>query len=328
MKNKRNCVAPVVLLTLMLVAGPVLAGKADRGTTDSQRIIDVEKLKAALNEATSPMSKRIRESQLIEKFDAVNDLLQKEDGDNEVLLGALEDLQKEMVQFGERWSELTDPLWRGQDAIAGTIEKVTLLLARSGTGEPSKKVQDSLKNYDKRLSSLASAIKGEENEERKRRLKMVFANVLSLRALTERAGTIDLGPAQQAVYVQIIESLSNLEMALTNSTFQVERVRIVLDGQADFVGTYADVLAGLIEHDKLAKMLADMNSAGNGIGLLAGDLGVLNSKLEGFTTHMNALAERLSVNIGAQASNMVTVPGIDEQEVERMIEEYSPKKSK
>jgi hypothetical protein len=328
MKNERNCAVAVVLLALVFGAGPVLAEKASSGTTDSERIINVEELKAALNEATSPISKRIKESQLIEKFDAVNNLLQQKDADKKLLLNALEDLQDEMVQFGERWSELTDPLWRGQDAIAGTIEKVTLLLARSGTGEPSEKVKDSLKNYDKRLSSLASAIKGEKNEERKRRLKMVFANVLSLKALTERAGTIDLGPAQQAVYVQIIESLSNLEMALTNSTFQVERVRIVLASQADFVGTYTDILAGLIESEELAKVFADMNSAGNGIGLLAGDLGVLNGKLEGFTTHMNALAERLSLNIDAQASNMATVPDIDEQEVERMIEEYSSKKSK
>ena len=92
MKNKKYCGTGVVLLALALFAGPALAGNAGKGTTDSQRIIDVEKLKAALNEATSPIIKRIKESQLMQKFDAVNELLQQEDSDKKVLLDALEDL--------------------------------------------------------------------------------------------------------------------------------------------------------------------------------------------------------------------------------------------
>ena len=52
--------------------------------------------------------------------------------------------------------------------------------------------------------------------------------MLSLRNLTERAGMIDLGPAQQAVYIKIIESLSNLEVALTNST---DGGNVTVDGQ-------------------------------------------------------------------------------------------------
>jgi len=326
MKTNNSFRTVTVLLAAVLIAtGQAADPNESKSTTDKERIIDVEKLKASLNEATSPISKRIRQSHLIEKFDAVNTLLQDKDIDKEKLLQALEGLKDEMNRFTQNWSELTEPLWKGQEAIGETINKVRVMLARSNTGEPSEKVKPLLQNYDKRLAALASAIKNENNEQRKKRLKLVFANVLALRQLTERAGMIDLGPAQQAVYVKIIDSLSNLEVALTNSTFQVERTRIILAGQADFIGNYVDILRGLIESEQLAKVLNEMNAAGEGIGVLAGDLGGLSSKLQEFTGHMNALAERLSINIDAQTSVMVEAIDFDEENIDKMIEEYSTK---
>lgn len=310
-----------------LPAAKAPGANADKGTTDTERIIDVEQLRASLSQATSPISKRIKQSKLIERFDAVNALLQDKDIDKELLLQALEDLKDEMSSFTDNWSELSEPLWKGQEAIGATIDKVRVMLARSTSGEPSEKVKALLQNYDKRLSSLATAVKNETNEERKKRLKLVFANILALRQLTQRAGMIDLGPAQQAVYVKIIESLSNLEVALTNSTFQVERTRIILAGQAEFIGNYVDVLRGLIESEKLAKVLTEMNTAGEGIGVLAGDLGALSGKIKDFTNHMNALAERLSININAQTSVMVDVIDFDEVDIDKKIEEYSAKQT-
>jgi len=261
----------------------------------------------------------------MERFDAVNQLLQEKDMDKELLLNALQDLQNEMTGFTKSWSEVTEPLWQGQEVIGKTIEKVRTLLASSGTGEPTEKIKASLKNYDKRLSELATSLKKEQDEERRSRLKLVFANVLALRQLTEQAGMIDLGPAQQTVYVKIIESLSNLELALTNSTFQIEKVRILLEGQADFVGTYVDILGGLIESEKLAKVLGEMNSAGEGLGVLTGDLGTLNTRLEQFNKNMTMLAERLAINIDAQTAHVVHVPELDDEELEKMIEQYSSK---
>jgi len=314
-----------VLLAAMWVMEPVLGAQSGIGTTDSEQIIDVEKLRASINEATSPISERIKQSKLVERFESVNKLLQDEDIEKEALLQALGDLKDEMIAFTQNWSELTEPLWKGQEAISQTVDKVRVMLARSRTGEPTEKVKALLENYDKRLSGLATAIKSEKNEERQKRLKLVFANVYSLRQLTERAGMIDLGPAQQAVYVKIIESLSNLEVALTNSTFQVERTRIILAGQAEFIGSYVDVLRGLIESEKLAKVLSDMNTAGDGIGVLAGDLGGLNGRIEEFTSHMNALAERLSISIDAQTSPMINAPDFEDLDIDQKIEEYSSK---
>lgn len=313
---------PLVLIMVVAQAPGLLLGA---GTTDSERIINVEALRASLSEATSPIAQRINQSQLGEKFDQVNTLLQETEIDKERLLVALGDLRQEMMEFTENWSQLTDPLWQGQETIGQTIDKVRLLLARNSTGEPSEKVKALLENYDARLSELATSIKGEPDEDRKKRLKLIFANVLSLRQLTERAGQIDLGPAQQAVYARIIESLSNLEGALTQSTFQVERTRIVLRGQAQFIGDYADILKGLIDSEKLASVLADMNEAGDGLSVLAGDLNGLNGRIQDFTGHMNALAERLSMNIDRQAAPIVQMPEVEGvgADIDDMIERYS-----
>jgi hypothetical protein len=328
MKSNQSFRVVLLFLIFMLTAALIQASATGQSTTDSEQIIDVEKLKASLNEATSPISKRIKQSKLAEKFESVNILLQEKEIDKEMLSQALDDLKDEMYSFTQNWSELTEPLWKGQEVIGETIDKVRVMLAKTTSGEPSEKVKTLLQNYDKRLSGLAMTIKNEKDEERKKRLKLVFANVFSLRQLTERAGLIDLGPAQQAVYVKIIESLSNLEVALTNSTFQVERTRIILAGQAEFIGNYVDILRGLIESEKLAKMLSNMNTAGDGIGVLAGDLGSLNSKIKEFTGHMNALAERLSISIDAQTSPMVHVPDFEEQDIDKMIEQYSSREIK
>ena len=157
------------------------------------------------------------------------------------------------------------------------------------------------------------------------RLKQVFANVLSLKQLTAHAGMIDLGPAQQAVYVQIIDSLSNLEIALTNSTFQVEKVRIILEGQADFIDTYGQILGGVIEAEELAKMLAGMSGAGQGLGVLGNDLQKLQGGLNVFTENMQGLMERLTGSIDIQTAQMVQIPEFDEKDIDQQIAAYLKK---
>jgi len=323
-KTINTCKQPACLwavLSLLLSS----ACPAATGTVDSEHIINVQELKVALDEATSPIAKRISGSQLFDKFDTVNSILQQKDINKSQLLGALKDLQSQMSEFTDDWSEVTEPLWQGQEAIGQTIDKVRGLLARAATGEPTAKVKGILKRYDKRLSDLANAIKGEHNEDRRKRLKQVFANVLSLRQLTEHAGMIDLGPAQQAVYIQIIDSLSNLEMALTNSTFQVEKVRIILEGQADFIDTYGQILGGVIEAESLASMLKDMGGAGQGLGVMGKDLLKLQDRLTVFTESTQGLMERLTGSIDVQTADMVQMPDFDEKDIDRQIEAYLSK---
>lgn len=312
-----------VLVATYLIMSSVAVVAAE--TMDSEHIIDVQQLKAALDEATTPIARRISSSQLFERFDSVNSLLQEKEIEKRKLLDSLNNLQSQMLAFTDGWSDITEPLWRGQEAIGETISNVRELLARAATGEPSDEVKDSLKRYDKRLSDLANAIKSERDESRRTRLKQIFANVLALKELTAHAGMIDLGPAQQAVYVQIIDSLSNLEMALTNSTFQVEKVRIILEGQADFIETYSQILGGVIEAEELATMLKDMSGAGQGLGVLGSDLQKLQERLDVFTESTQGLMERLTGSIDLQTSEMTQVPEFDEHEIDKQIEMYLQK---
>ena len=176
MKAKYNHRIAWLCASMILLGTVGTDAELNSATTDRERIIDVEKLTASLNAATSPISKRIKQSKLSKKFDRVNILLLDEEIDKELLLEALDSLKEEMVAFTQNWSELTDPLWQGQEAIGQTIDKVRGMLARSATGEPTEKVKALLMNYDTRLANLATSLKKEKNEERKGRLKLVFAN--------------------------------------------------------------------------------------------------------------------------------------------------------
>jgi len=324
MDTYKKIQSTMITVILLAACGAQTAGSfVGSGTTDKEITIDVEQLKANLHDATSGISERLHNSTLIEKFDEVSRLLQNKNLDKEQLLQALENVQGEIAAFLDDWNEVTEPLWDAQASIGETIERVRDMLARTNTKEPSEEMRAMLKTYDQRLANLAKTIEQEKNEDRKQRLKIVFANVLSLRELAEKAGMVDLGPAQENLYVKIIESLSNLEVALTNATFQVEKTRIVLSGHAEFIGNYLGILRPLIKHEELARIVAQMNRAGDGIGLLGGDLGELTGKCHEFTEHMNALAERLVTSISDQTASAVQISEFSDEQIEQKIQEYS-----
>lgn len=320
MKRKNTINTLALILTVMMAINPVIAAEMG-STTDSQRIIDVESLQVILEKPSHVIQDRVEQTGLIDKFKTANEVLKDKDVDKKYLVQTLKDLSESINQFTNNYAEITDPLWEGQDALAKTIEKVHLLLARSGGGEPSEKVKKKLKNYDSRLSSLAKSIKAEKNETRKHRLEMVFANILSIRQLVERIGSVQLGSSLESVYVKIIDSLSGLEVALTNATFAVERTRIVLEGQSEFISEYCDLLAGLIDAEDLAKMLAKLNNAGNGIGGV--DMSNLDDLVKVFEENMGQTFEQITGNIDAQTSTMVDMPDVGDVDLNDSIERYS-----
>jgi len=324
MKKKNTITTLILILTLLMAVNPAAASD-DRGTTDSQRIIDVESLQSRLDDATLPIKNRVEKTKVLEKFKAANETLKNKDVDKKELLANLKDLAEGISMFTSNYYEITDPLWDAQNALAETIEKMQVLLAKCGTGEPSKKVKKQLQNYDARLSSIAKSIKAEKNELRRQRLEMVFANVLSLRNLVERIGATPLGPAMENVYIKIISSLSNLELALTNATFQVEQTRIVLDGQSEFIATYCDILQGLVDAEDLLKVLEKLKANGTG-GLLSLDLSELNQMNADFGENMAQLIEQITTNIDTQSSSMVDAPDIPDVDINESIERYSKMK--
>lgn len=322
----RKLITTILLIVFALSTSDSWA----KQTIDTEKIIDVEKLKKTLNEATIPISTRLNQSRLLEQFKTVNSLLNQKEVSKESLLKELQQLKTGMDEFTTNFSEITDPLWNAEERIGETVNKVRLMLARGEAGEPTKRVKTLLKNYDERLSELANRVESEQNEDRKKRLKMVFANVLVLRELVERSGSLNLGPASEAVYIKIVQSLANLESALTSATFSVERTRILLEGQSEWIDTYCDILEGLIESENLADVLGRMNTAGEGIAIVNGEIGELNKLCEKFTQMMERFASNIADHINSRTSEMVDSINVNMEnvDIDKKIKEYSSRKSK
>lgn len=309
---------------LMLLGAGVPAAFAAR-TADQEKIIDVGKLTEAMEKATAPIGQRMQKTDLTARFEAVNRLLEEDGADKKQLVQALKDLQTEIDSFTDDWDSVVSPLWEGQEAISDTVSRVRGLLARGRGAQPSSKTKAVLDNYDRRLSSLATAIKEEQDPTRQQRLKTVFANVLALRKLVEHGSSINLGPASEAVYAKMIRALTGLEAQLTQATFQVEKARVVLVCQSEFIQEYVAIMEGLIEAEELATMLSDMQGAGTGVGGLAMDVSDLTKQVEQFSAMMDGFADKLAESIEASTDKMAEEmdtfdPGVD---VDEEIEKYA-----
>jgi len=320
MRNLKRSMLIVIFVVGILASG---AWAASKRTTDSEKIIDVAKLKAALNEATMPISGRLKDSKLLDQFKKVNSLLEEDEVPKELLLKELKGLKQEMDGFTADFQSCVDPLWEAEESIGETVNRVRTMLAQGKSGEPTKRAKALLKNYDQRLENLAKTIEGEKNEERKKRLRIVFANVLSLRDLVEKSGSINLGPASEAVYIKILTSLTNLELALTNATFSIERTKVVLEGQSEWVGNYCQILEGLIEAENLSNVLAQMNDAGEGIASLNSEVGELSGLSKKFTNMMDKFASKIADHINSQTSDMTHVVNIENVDIDKKIQEYA-----
>ena len=152
---------------------------------------------------------------------------------------------------------------------------------------------------------MAQTVEAEKDPVRKERLRTVFSNVLALRKLAENCGSVNLGPATEALQVKLIRALSSLQDQLTIATFACEQARVVLISERDFVSDYVDILGGMVEAEKLAKTLADMDTSGQQIGALVLNVGDLTKQAEEFGTMMNAFADKLADSIESETARMV-----------------------
>jgi len=315
--------------TLIAVLGllPAVGIAADEGTRDREKIIDVASLTKAMERATTPVAERMKTSQLKERFAEVKQILQADQVDKDKLLTALKALKSEMSSFTDEWESVVKPLWDGQEAIAATIDKVRAVMARGEGGGRSARTKALLTNYDARLQSLAQAIQAEKDPKRKERLRGVFANILSLRKLVESVGRVNLGPATEALQLKIVRALSSLQDQLTMATFEVEKVRVILVSEAEFVANYVDILEGMISAEDLAKTLGEMKTAGKGVGALALDVGQLKSQAEDFAGMMNGFAGKLAESIEAEtakiAERVEDSPELEGVDIDAEIRRYA-----
>jgi hypothetical protein len=282
-------------------AGPLLASGASAQVADREKIIDITELREAMQKAAAPMAERIRSTTLKERFERVVAVLQQPDVQESELLEALQALRGEIDAFTTGWSEVEDPLWEGQESIGRTIDRIRAMLAKGTAEEPSGEVAEKVAGYDTRLTDLARAIQGEQDDVRKRRLKTLFANTLSLRKLVEMHGRFDLRPTSQGMLGQLVKALMHLEDQLTTATFQVERARIVLGQTGEFITGYIAIVEDLVQAEALARMLAEMQETGTGVGAVVAEMGLLTQDVEQFASLMEGFMSRIAFQIEAEA---------------------------
>ena len=316
----------VLALVLTVAVASVNTLTATAGTADGEVVVDVRRLTAVVRDAGKPIQERMKSTQLKEKFEAVNKLLKQEDVDKRKLVAALRDLQTELDKFCENWQQVVSPLWAGQEAVAATIEKVRLMLARCKTGEPTKETKKVLANYDARLKNLARAIKAEKSKTRRRQMLLMFKNVLALRKLVARFGGLNLGNVTEAVYVKTLRALVALETQFALATFQVEKARVVLSAQSSFIKQYVGIMEGVIRAEELAKLLADMRKAKNGLGPISVDLGGLGEDAERFRKNMTDVMGRIATGIEKHTDKMgagADSGDLDDVNVNKALERYA-----
>ncbi len=327
-KRKIEILACVGLVLLMAgTASAAAIGTNATEATDREKIIDVAELTRAMHEATEPVFSRMRSNDLNQRFEQVQQLLSAEKVDKEQLVQGLRELRREITEFTADWDSVTAPLWEGQDALGETIDKVRGLLAAGQDVKAGPKVSKLMKGYDTRLEMLAKQVAAEQDPVRRKRLKSAFANILSLRKLAERLGGINLGPASEALQVRIVQALSSLQDQLTQATFEVEKVRVVLDCESQFITNYIDVVEGMIEAEQLAKVLGKMKSDGTSFEGVNIDISQLQESTGQFAQTMNDFAGRMAESIEIEttrlADNLASRAEVADVDVEAAIRRYA-----
>ncbi|NOX55367.1 MAG: hypothetical protein GXP27_13205 [Planctomycetes bacterium] len=131
--------------------------------------------------------------------------------------------------------------------------------------------------------------------------------------------------------IKIVQALSGLQDQLTMATFEVEKVRVVLVSEAEFVGNYVDILDGMVSAEQLAKTLGDMKTAGKGVGALALDVGDLKTQAEDFAGMMNDFAGKLAESIETEtakiAERVEESPEMKNVDIDAEIRKYAASKS-
>ncbi|MEM0983709.1 MAG: hypothetical protein AAGI17_07160 [Planctomycetota bacterium] len=295
-------------VTLAILAGSALPATAQTSqpTQDRERLIDVGALEEAMTRATTPLAERVEASRLKEAFEGVNELLRADSVDKAQLIAALKSLRDEIQTFTADWDDsVAAPMWTAQDQVGSTIARVRSLLAKGDPDSVDDRTSRMLDGYDRRLEQLAVSIQNETDEVRRDRLRLIFANTRSLRDVVQATGSFNLGSAREAVYVKTIRALAALEAQLTNAMFEIERVRLVLSAEGEFIADYVELLEGLVEAETLARMLSATAADGSsGISSLVNQMGELSLRTDELGSNVDLFVEELTDSIELQAEEL------------------------
>ncbi len=315
-----------------LVMAPVIAegGETPPPLADGEVFVDIDagELTEAIYQATATARDKLDRSRLTDEYAAIAELLEAPNVDKRSLADGMDRLLGELHAFDSDFDTMTDPMWDAQQKIGGVVDNLRLLLARAQSGKPSKKTQAILDNYDTRLRQLAHAIRSETDPVRAERLRMVFANLLALKDLVSKVASVDIGPARDTAYARIVRALEGLESQLTASIFALEKTRVVVSGQIQFVQLYRDILEALMFGDEVGQTLGNMTGSQLGFGQLTRDLSEMAEQGDDFATAMDAFAGRLAEQIESETADMsaglhaeAASTGLD---IESALDHYAP----
>lgn len=297
---------------------------------DSEQIIDIEKITKAVRESTEPLYKSLADTRLKQRFDKVKKLLAAGDVDRDRLLTSLKDLKGGIDQFTGKWESIVEPLWAGQEALAKAIDDIRKKVPADGNGEMPDKIRKLLSSYDERLTDLANRIKQAPEGQRRKRLKKVFENVLSLRQFTERLGRSGIHKVKVKLMLRTVQILSRLQDQLLDATFELEKVRSILSSESDFINDYVELLQMAKTANDLLVMLREMREDGKGLGGIpskVSDVRVSTKEItSGLTKASNSVLDDLEEEIDLMGEEMAAdreAQDLADTDVDVMIEKYT-----
>jgi len=293
---------------------------------DTERI--VTELKSTFEKSFEGINTKVKNTKLIDRYQAISEILDKEHVDKRVLMKALSDLEREIDEFIAGWDKaVTAPLDEGIEAISKTIARCRSMLANARTGKSPEQTRKQLENYDVRLADLAVATNNEKDPARQARLRRMFEHTLAMRKLIAHGfeARPGLNTIADDVHVGIIENLASLESALSGAVFQVEHIRLALANEKQFVRDYIEICNGLVTAEDLVKMLTDLKSAGVSMGAVSSDLNTITGKVGELHGKVSGYAAKLSSQV---ADEVRTVGGVESsqklnEETDREIAKYA-----
>ncbi|MFP4355569.1 MAG: hypothetical protein ACLFUJ_10655 [Phycisphaerae bacterium] len=306
--------------------------EASPGTTDTEQIIDVEKITKAVRDSTEPLYQSLEDTRLKQRFETVKTLLAQPKVDRAQLLYALKDLKAGIDGFTGKWESIVDPLWTGHDALADAIDSIREKVPNYGTGEIPEKTQALLDTYDKRLHDLALKIKETPEPERKARLQKVFQNLLSLRQFTEKLGRAGIHKVKVKLMLRTVQILARLQDQLMDATFELEKVRSILASESEFINDYVELLQMARTANDLLVMLRDMRQDGKGLGGIPSKVSDVRMSTDEITQGLTAASEGVLDDLESELDLMADemdesatseVETMTDVELENEIERYS-----
>ena len=88
-------------------------------------------------------------------------------------------------------------------------------------------------------------------------------------------GTIDLSDARMRIFAKTAEALDGLSTQLISAAFRTEEARTILAQQSEFLGTYVEILNGVVGAEEIARVLSGLGDAGTQLAPVIAELALI-----------------------------------------------------